>query len=156
MLFVFEASSIKRAFFWHFFFWIILFTFKPANGNFVFLELTRFKSLFLVNFQVSTLNESHHILVKLSCKSAWDNLDAISARSEVRSYRGLHYDCVFSIYTLLMYTSTRLIEAEQHICSKTPTPEVSLQNLGACRRWSCPILERLVDLRNDNVNARVP
>jgi len=31
-----------------------------------------------------------------------------------------------------MYTNTRLIEAEQRHCSKTPTPEVD-QTLCACR-----------------------
>jgi len=35
--------------------------------------------LFLVKFQASALDESHHLLIKLSCKSACDNLDAISA-----------------------------------------------------------------------------
>ena len=67
------------------FFWMILFRFKPANRKSVFLELTYFKSLFLVNFQVSTLNESLHFLVKLSCESFRENLDAIlvSARSAI-------------------------------------------------------------------------
>jgi len=156
---VFKASSIKRAFFWHCFFWIILFQFKPANRKSAFIELTSFQSLFLLNYQVSTLNESHHFLVKHSCESACGNLDAISARSAVRffsqycrwtrSHRGRHCDCAFYIHTLLMYTNTRLIEVEQRRCSKTPTPEVD-QSLCACRlrRGSCLILERLVDVRN--------
>ena len=65
MPFVFKAPSIKCAYFWYCFFWIILFWFKPANRKFAFIDLTCFKSLFLVNFQVPTLNESHHVLVKL-------------------------------------------------------------------------------------------
>jgi len=40
----------------------------------------------------------------------------------------------------------------QHTFNRSPaatlTPEVRLQNLRACRRGSCPSLERLVDLRN--------
>jgi len=82
---VFKISSIKCAFFWHFFFWIILFRFKPANIKSDFVELTSFKSLFLVNFQVYTLNESQHFLLKLSCKSVCENLDAmfVSARYAV-------------------------------------------------------------------------
>jgi len=48
---------------------------------------------------------------------------------------------LFYIYTLLMYTNTTFRVA-------TLTPEVDLQNLRACRRGSCPILERLVELRN--------
>jgi len=45
--------------------------------------LTSFKSLFLVNFQASTLYQSHNLLVKRSCKNAFENLDAMSARSTV-------------------------------------------------------------------------
>jgi len=63
-----KASSIKCALFWHLFFWIILFRFKPANRKSTFIELTDFKILFLVNFQISALNESYHFLVKLACK----------------------------------------------------------------------------------------
>jgi len=32
-------------------------------------------------------------------------------------------DCAFYIYTLLIYTNTRSTEAEQLVCSKTPTPK---------------------------------
>jgi len=99
-----------------------------------------------------------HLLVKLSCQSVCENLDAISVRYAVcffnqycswpRIYRGRHCDCAFYIYTTLTYTNTRSIEAEQRLCSKTPTAEVGLQNLRACRRGSsCPILESPVDVR---------
>ena len=80
---VFKTSSIKCAFFWHSFFWIILFPFKPANRKSAFIELRSFKRLFIVNFPFSTLNESHHFLVKLSYESVCENLDAISVRSTV-------------------------------------------------------------------------
>jgi len=48
-------------------------------------KLTKILKFFSVNFQVSTFNESHHFLVKLSCESVCENLDAIlvSARSAV-------------------------------------------------------------------------
>jgi len=58
-----------------------MFIFKPTKRKSAFIELTSFKSLLLVKFQVSTLDESQHLLVKLSCESACENLDAISARS---------------------------------------------------------------------------
>jgi len=37
----------------------------------------------IVNFQASTLDQCHHLLMNLSCKSASKHLDAISARSAV-------------------------------------------------------------------------
>jgi len=39
------------------------------------------------------------------------------------------------IYALLTYNNTCSVEAEQKVCSETPTPEVGLQNLLAkkCR-----------------------
>ena len=41
----------------------------------IFVKLKKFLSSFLVKFQASILDESHHLLVKLSCKSACENLD---------------------------------------------------------------------------------
>jgi len=49
---VFKASSIKCAFFWRFFFWIILFRFKPANRKTVFLELTKFQKFIFNTFPI--------------------------------------------------------------------------------------------------------
>jgi len=43
--------------------------------------------LFLVNFQVFTLNESHNLRVKLICEIVCDNLNAMSARSAVPSFQ---------------------------------------------------------------------
>jgi len=34
-------------------------------------------------FLACTLDQNHHLLVKFSCKSACENLDAISARSAI-------------------------------------------------------------------------
>jgi len=48
-------------------------------------------------------------------------------------HRDNHCDCAFYVYTLLMYTNTRSIEVELLSKFKTPTPEVGLQNLRACR-----------------------
>ena len=83
--------------------------FKPTKKKSAFIELTSFKSLFLVKFQVSTLEESQHLLVKLSCESACENLDAVSARSALcffsqycswaRSHRGCHCDCGWFVCT---------------------------------------------------------
>jgi len=49
-----KTSSIKCVLFCHLFFWIVMFWFKPASRKSAFVELTSFKSLFLVNFQIST------------------------------------------------------------------------------------------------------
>ena len=58
-----------------------MFIFKATNRKSAFIESASFKSLFLVKFQVSSLDESQHLLVKLSCESACENLDAIIPRS---------------------------------------------------------------------------
>jgi len=57
-----------------------------------------------------------------------------------------------------MYTNTRSIEAELFSKFKTPTPEVGLQNLRACRLRSGFILflSYWLTFATDNVNARVP
>jgi len=64
-----------------------------------------------VNFHVSILDESHHLLIKCSCKTDDENLDSLRARFAVcfcslycswaRSHCGRHYDCVFYIYAFL-------------------------------------------------------
>jgi len=73
---VFEESSMKGAFFWRFFL-NNRFRFKPTNTLSIFVELKNFKRLFLIKFQVSILNERHHLLVNPSCKSACENLDVL-------------------------------------------------------------------------------
>jgi len=153
---VFKASSIKCAFSWRFFFWIILFRFKPANRKSAFLELTKFKKYFLVNFQVSTLNKSYHFLVKLSWESVCEDLDAIfvSAESAVCFFQPIlqlsKESSWASLWSRFLYLHAS--DVHQHTFSRnrvaTLTPEVGLQNLRACRRGSCAILERLVDLRS--------
>ena len=69
---VFKVLSIKGTYFWAFL----------LNDTVYLIEFTKFKSLCLVNFQASVLAKSHHLLVKLSCKSACENIDGFSARSE--------------------------------------------------------------------------
>jgi len=83
MPFVFEASSIKRAFVCYFFFLNIVFRFEASDIKSTLVELTGSKSLFSVKSQASTLDHSHHLLVKCSCKTACKNRDAISARFAV-------------------------------------------------------------------------
>jgi len=41
-----------------------IFTFKPVLRKPAFIEVTSFKSLFLVTFQAFGLDETHHLLVK--------------------------------------------------------------------------------------------
>jgi len=108
---VFKVSSIRDTYFWGFF----------LNNTVYFIEFTKFKSLFLVKFQASILAKSHHLLIKLSCKSACENIDGFSARSEACPLQLIlqltkKSSCPplwfrFYIYTLLMYTNTRSIEA---------------------------------------------
>jgi len=46
-----------------------MFVFELTKKKSAFIKLTSFKSLFLVKFQVSTLDESQHLLVKCSLKA---------------------------------------------------------------------------------------
>jgi len=79
--------------------------------------LTSFESLFLVKFEASTLGESHQLFVKLSCKSACENIDdtqhdlqyAFCSHycSWARSYRGRHCDYIF-IFTRFLYAPTHV------------------------------------------------
>ena len=97
----------------------IVFRSKAANINYVFIALPSFKSLFLVKFQASTLDQSHHLLVKLSCKNGYENLDAISARYalQVHDMRTIAVtsDCRSRPYTKLDF--------------RTPTSEVGLPHM---------------------------
>ena len=57
-----------------FFSWTIVFRFERENKTTIFIELASLKSLYLVKFQVSTLDKSHHLLVKLSLqKRLWQS-----------------------------------------------------------------------------------
>jgi len=56
--------------------WTIVFRFKPINEKYAFVELTSFKTLFLVKFQPYTLVERNLLFVKCSCKTACENIDA--------------------------------------------------------------------------------
>jgi len=60
-----------------------------------------------MQYQASTLSESNHLLVGLTCESACENLDALSARFALcflqpinrlrKSHRDRHHDCAFHI-----------------------------------------------------------
>jgi len=90
----------------------------------VYLQRTEIsRVLFFVKFHARTLNQSHHLLVKLSCESACENLNARRARSAVcllQPILELSKESPwptlwlrFVLFThLLMYANTRLIEAE--------------------------------------------
>jgi len=62
---VFKASSRKGAFFWRAFILNNYVQISAGKQKSIFIELTSFSSLFLVNFHVSILDESHHLLIKL-------------------------------------------------------------------------------------------
>ena len=150
---VFKTSSTKCPFFWRLFFWIILFRFKPANRKSVFLELTKFQKFILSKFQSYYFNWKPQFLVKLSCESVCEDLDAIfvSARSAVFIFQAILQLSKKSSRPSwwLRFLYLHASDVHQHTFQvATWTPEVDLQNLCACRRGSCPILERLVDLRN--------
>ena len=56
--------------------------------------------------------------------------------SGARSHRGRHEDCTFVFHTFdIGYTNIHSTKAEQQVCSKTPTPEISLKNLRAYGMW---------------------
>jgi len=102
-------------------------------------------------FPASTLDQWHHLLINLFCKSASKPLSAVSARSAVcflqpilqlskkssrPPWRLLFLYC---IHTLWMYTNTaRSIEAERRLCSEAMTSgEVGLlQNFRVLRKWT--------------------
>jgi len=114
----------------------------------------------IVKFQASTLDQCHHLLINLSCKTASKPLNAVSARSAVcflqpilqlskRSSRPpLRLCLLYCIYTLLMYTNTaRSTEAEQRLYSEVLTSEIRLlQNVCAYKKWSrCYVIfQRLI------------
>ena len=103
-----------------------MFVFKPTKRTFALIELTSFKSLFLVKFQVSTLNESQHLVVNLSCQSVCENLDAISARSAPWIFSAniaVEQDAIaaaiviavglFALHPLLIYKTESRVEKAQ-------------------------------------------
>jgi len=64
------------------------FRFMPADVTYIFIELKSLNSLFSVEFLASILDQILHLLVKFSCQSACENLDATSARSTVCFFPG--------------------------------------------------------------------
>ena len=140
------------------FFWIIMFRIMLANINPIFIELKRFSSLFVVKFQASILYESHHLLVKLSCKADYENLDGLRSRSAVCFLQPILQLCknhwafimtAFFIFTRFWYMLT-------HVQSK-PSNNLALDTdsrswstfYKTCARRRCesfPIFERLGDV----------
>jgi len=99
---VFILSSIKRPFFWRFFL-IIKFIFKPANRKSIFVE-------FLLKFLASTQDEIHHLIVKFSCKNAYENLGVISARSAICFFAAnieVEQELIASAIMTALFTFTR-------------------------------------------------
>jgi len=90
------------------------------------------------------LNESHHFLLKLSCKSVCGNLDAVSARFAVCFFQTIFaveqgvivavIVVTLFIFTLLRCTKTRVQSNLSSKFAKTPIPEVGLQNFRVCRQ----------------------
>ena len=123
------------------FFWIVMFRFKVANRSLSSLNWN-FKSLILVKFQAPTLDQRHHLLVKLSCQSVCETLDAISAWSAVCLLQpilqlskkssmpplSLHFCYVCTPADAYQHTFNRSRVATL-LYSKTTTPEVGLQIL---------------------------
>ena len=157
---VFKALSIKCVFFWHFYFWIILFRFKSANRKSAFIEWTSFKCWFSVNFKTSTFNKSHHFLVKLAFGSVCENLDAISARSAVGFFQPILQLSKESSWPSLRLRFLYLYASDvhQHTFNRSQPAtslyvtdcrdsdcSIGLQNMRACtpRRGFCLILELL-------------
>ena len=134
-------------------------------------------TVLIEKFPASTLDQCHHLLINLFCKSANKPLRAVSAWSALcfwqpilqlskKSSRPpwqLHF--LYCIYTLWMYTNTaRSIEAEQRLCSDAmASDEVGLpQNFRAFRKWTpfspnfwAIILRMLLINVNDRVFQRV-
>ena len=114
----FRAPSMKRACFRRF----LLNNCVPINKNVCFQRIDK---VLIVRFQASALDQCHHLLINLSCKSASKPLNVISARSAVcflqpilqlskkSSRPKLRLRFLYCIYALRMHTNTaRSIEAE--------------------------------------------
>ena len=140
------------------------FCLRPGrHRNQMCFKLTKILKFFSVNFQVSTFNESHHFLVKLSCESVCENLDAIlvSARSAVCFFQPtLQLSKESSWPSLwLRFLYLHASDVHQHTFNRsrvaTLTPEVGLQNLRACKRGSGQFLSDWLTYAIDNINVRV-
>jgi len=60
-----------------------MYRFKSANKKSAVLQFTNFKIFFLVKFKASTLGQWHHLLLKLSGKTASEILYVLSAQYAV-------------------------------------------------------------------------
>jgi len=110
-----------------------MFIFNSTKRNSAFIKLTSFKSVLLVKFQVSTLHESQHLLVKLSCESACENLDALSAicimffSANIAAEQGVIVAAI--VIALCLFTAQALLIVQctpTHVQSK-PSSDFSLR-----------------------------
>jgi len=113
------------------------------------------------------LDKNYHFLAKFFQKCLWKSqcyqrkicsmLFAANISLEQEVFVAAIMIALF-IFTLLMCTSTRSIEAEKRLCSKTLNSSRKLAFCKICahvRRGSWTNLDRLVDYVADNVKARV-
>jgi len=82
MILILKASSTKGAFS-SVFIWIVCSDLSRQMHSPFSLNWQILRKFFLVKFQASILDESHPLRVKVSCKSPFQNLDVLSARSAV-------------------------------------------------------------------------
>jgi len=65
----------------------------------------------IVKFQASTLDQCHHLLINLSCKSASKPANAQYC-TWARSHRGRHYDCAYTVFTRFWCTPTPHVQSK--------------------------------------------
>ena len=104
------------------FFVIFQFRFMPANKKYLFIELTSFKSLFLVTLFASTLHRRLHLFIKFSRWSACENLDAISARSAVCFFQAILQLCktLLLMALWLRFLYLRASDVHHHTFDRSP------------------------------------
>ena len=111
------------------FFLMIMFRFKPANRKSIFIELTGFKTLFLVTLQTSTLDKRQYLLVRLFCQTIVKT--SILLRSDIPSgicaklravaasnnrdhpTRSLYY-CLFAPHTYIFVLRAHPVRGESY------------------------------------------
>ena len=89
-----------------------------------------------VKFQASALDQCHHLLINLSCKSVGKPLDAqcCNALEEegVAAFR--HYDCAYTVFTRFWCTPTRHVQPK-------PNSDVALKHWHQWRSSHLDILD---------------
>ena len=105
--------------------WTIVFRFKPTNEKSAFIELRSFKSL-IVKFQASTLDQCHHLLINLSCKSASEPVNA-QYYTWARSNRGRQYGwaCFLYLHASDLHQHSTFTKAKEQHCSEALIPKLA-------------------------------